>query len=78
MTIITERQKEILAELEIGAEPEVVENPYTGVSCTLEPTAVAIHDFIKGCEMFGNSADMSEAIMLFRINWPDEYYKLLD
>jgi hypothetical protein len=78
MTIITERQKEILADLEIGTEPEVVENPYSGVSCTLEPVAVALHDYIKGCEMFGDYKNMQEAIMLFRINWPDEYYKLLD
>ena len=78
MKYLNDYQKQIVADLEIGTEPEEVENPYSGVSCTLEPVAVALHDYIKGCEMFGDYKNMQEAISLFRYNWPDEYYKLLD
>lgn len=78
MKYLNDYQKQIVADLEIGTESEEVENPYSGVSCMLEPAAVALHDYIKGCEMFGDYKNMQEAISLFRYNWPDEYYKLLD
>lgn len=73
------RQRAIIADLEIGTEPEVVTNPYSQRSVTLEPTAVALHDYIKGCEWLGNTGrDFSEALLAFRILWPDAYYILLD
>ena len=79
MKYLNDTQRRIVVDLEILEGPEVVENPFTGEKCTLEPTAVALYDFIKGAEMVGNTGrDFSEAIMLFRFNWPDEYYALLD
>ena len=76
--ILNKRQKEILDNLTIGENAEWVENPFTGVKCLLEPTAVALHDFIKGCEMLGNYKDFDQARYMFVEFWPDEYSKLLD
>ena len=62
----------------IDKEPVRVKNPYSGDSCVLEPVAVAIHDFIKGCEMTGNYDKMSYALDVFSQNWASEYMVLLD
>ena len=35
----------------VGTEKEVVQNPYSGESCELEPDAVAVYDTIKGAEL---------------------------
>lgn len=78
MDILNEKQKQILEDLDIGTAFECIKNPFSGQSCILEPTAVSLYDYIKGCEIFGDYENMSEAIMLFRINWPNEYYILLD
>jgi len=56
-----------------------VENPYSGAKCMLEPVAIAIYDFIKGCEMTGRyGRDFDKARATFCENWPDEYMTLLD
>ena len=56
-----------------------VENPYSEEKCMLEPVAVAIYDFIKGCEVTGRYGnDFHKALDTFRENWPDEYMTLLD
>jgi hypothetical protein len=78
MKFLNDHQKQIIADLEIGTDPETVENPFSRVSCVLEPEAVALYDYIKGCEIFGDYHNMQEALYLFRYNWPDEFYKLLD
>ena len=71
-------QKKLLAQLEIGTENEMVKNPYSGVEVELEPTAVALYDYIKGCEITGNYKFFDMARYLFADQWPDEYMKLLD
>ena len=78
-TKLNKTQEKIIADLEIGTESETVTNPYTGVSCLLEPKAVALYDFIKGCEMLGtNQKEFDQARYAFMELWPEEYFKLLD
>jgi len=63
----------------LDKKPVEVENPYSGDKCMLEPVAVAIYDFIKGCEMTGRyGRDFNRARNTFCENWPDEYMTLLD
>jgi len=61
------------------SKPVEIENPYSGAKCTLEPVAIAIYDFIKGCEVTGKyGRDFDKARDTFCENWPDEYMTLLD
>lgn len=78
MKFSNQQQKDLMSDLEVFDKSEEIENPYSGVSCILCPEAVALYDFIKGCEMLGLEKSFQLAINLFRLNWPDEYYKLLD
>jgi hypothetical protein len=78
MAKLNKIQERILSELEIGTESEKVTNPYTGITCLLEPKAVALYDFIKGCEALGDYRDFDQARYAFMELWPDEYFKLLD
>jgi hypothetical protein len=69
--------------LEIGAAPELVVNPYSGNSCMLEPLAVAVHDTIKGLELYIDHDEAAnemfcEALSWFHHRYPDAYYVLLD
>jgi hypothetical protein len=76
---LNKTQLRILSELEVGSEPEVVTNPYSQVSVLLPPKAVALYDFIKGCEMLRTSQkDFDQARYAFAELWPDAYIKLLD
>ena len=74
----TKTELRILSLLEIGENSEDVTNPYSGVVCHLDPTAVALHDYIKGCEMLGQYKYFDQARYLFAKLWPDEYMQLLD
>lgn len=79
MIYINEKGKKLVNDLMIGKESEVVRNPYSGRSCKLEPVAVALYDYIKGCEQLGLCGeDFELALMIFRFNWNEEYYILLD
>lgn len=64
--------------LEVGTRPEIVTNPYSGESVELAPEAVAVYDYIKGCEILGNYSGMDTCIEWFIQNFPDEYMLLLD
>jgi len=70
--------EQILADLIIFDEPEVVTNPLSGASCTLEPEAVALYDFIMGCQIFEEYKLMRVALDYFMEKWPGEYMILLD
>lgn len=69
---------------DIGTEPEVVKNTYSGNSCELPPLAVAVFETIKGLEIRLAQGDtdlyplFTEGIRWFQRNYPDEYYTLLD
>tara|TARA_R100000655_G_scaffold1888_3_gene7070 strand:+ start:232 stop:447 length:216 start_codon:yes stop_codon:yes gene_type:complete len=68
----------ILKELLIGTKPEARENPFSGEVIELDPTEVAVHDFIKGCEMIGRYKDMQTALGWFAEKNPKAYMVLLD
>jgi hypothetical protein len=72
--------KELIASLDIrekGEERVNLFDPTKG--CFLEPLGVALHDFIKGCEVMRTKQHlMSQAIDIFREKYPEEYYVLLD
>lgn len=70
---------ELIASLSVGEVKETVSNFFTGQPCELEPLAVALHDFIKGCEVTGsNNNKFHQALNIFREKYPEEYMILLD
>ena len=75
---LTKRQKQLISELEVLDKPEMVQNPYSGAKCLLEPVAVALYDYIKGCEITGKYERFDEARYLFAEQWPEQYMLLLD
>ena len=71
--------KELINSLYLRKEGEEVANMFNpSQKCFLEPLAVALHDFIKGCEITGKSDSMQQALKIFRTKYPEEYYVLLD
>lgn len=74
---MNEDEQALMDELLKGDEDETVQNPFTGESVVLCPEAAALHDFIKGAEIFGHT-DFDMARDLFLKRWPDEYYKLIE
>jgi len=71
-------QQKILDGLVVLNSSEAIINPFTGVRVMLEPLAVALYDYIKGCEMTGNYKNFDQARYLFMERWPSEYMQLLD
>lgn len=71
-------KEQLLSKLVVEKESEVITNPYSGEFCKLEPLAVALYDYIKGCEILKDTDSMMLAINIFVEKWPDEYYILLD
>lgn len=71
-------QDELLNSLTVEKESEIVTNPYTNDSCELEPLAVALYDYIKGCEHLKEYTKMKLALDIFCEKWPTEYFILLD
>lgn len=71
--------EEKIKELSEGyTENKIVRNPDSGQEIELDPIAVAIYDYIKGCEMFNLWERMHPALNWFRLNRPTEYMILLD
>lgn len=75
---LNKTEQKLINELFIGTESEEVRNPFSGRSVTLEPLAVALHDYIKGCEITGNYKQFDTARYLFARLYPNEYMILLD
>ncbi len=69
----------------IDTKPVEVKNPFSGEKVTLQPTAVAVYDCIKGAEMMAD-ADFDDkhldtvrkGIEWFQMHYPKEYMVLLD
>ena len=69
----------------IDTKPVEVSNPFSGQKTTLQPTAIAVYDCIKGAEMMAD-ADFDEkhldtvrkGIEWFQMHYPKEYMVLLD
>lgn len=79
LIVINNKGKNLIETLEVFEHNEVITNPYSGRSCELTPIAVALYDFVKGCEMLGHvGEEFRLALMIFRLNFPEEYYVLLD
>ena len=76
--LVTEEEKKLIEELQVGKESEVVKNPYSGESVELCPEAVALYDLTKGAEMLGDYATVEACLGIFLRNWPREYMVLLD
>ena len=69
----------------IDTKPVEVSNPYSGEKTTLQPTAIAVYDCIKGAEMMadGDFDDkhldtVRKGIEWFQMHYPKEYMVLLD
>ena len=62
----------------IDTEPVEVANPYSGEKVTLQPTAVAVYDCIKGAEMMEDYDMVQKGIDWFIEHYPKEYGVLLD
>lgn len=71
--------EELIASLELLPEGEEVANMFNPeAKCFLDPLGVALHDFIKGCEVTQKYEKMQQALGIFREKYPEEYYVLLD
>ena len=69
----------------IDVQPVEVAIPYSGQKVTLQPTAIAVYDCIKGAEMMadGDFDDkhldtVRKGIEWFQMHYPKEYMVLLD
>ena len=71
--------REIPKGLEIlDKEPVEISNPYSGEKVTLQPDAVAVYDWVRGCEIMQEYTDMRTGIEWFRKHEPKAYMVLLD
>jgi len=62
----------------IDTKPVEVSNPFSGQKTTLQPTAIAVYDCIKGAEMMGDYDMVQKGIDWFIEHYPKEYGVLLD
>lgn len=70
---------QLVEQLSIGyTQPEFVRNPYSGKGIILDPVAVAIYDYLHGCEMANYWVGFNQAREWFRINRIKAYYVLID
>lgn len=75
---LTQEEQKLLSQLEFATKSETVTNPNSNESVFLEPRAVALYDFIIGCELFRMHKEVVMAKELFRKLYPTEYMILLD
>ena len=62
----------------VDTKPVEVKNPFSGEKATLQPTAIAVYDSIKGAEALGETEHLRKGLDWFIKNEPDAYMKLLD
>ena len=62
----------------VDVKSEEITNPHSGESCILVPEAIALYDYIKGCEHLGEHSKLSRGLSIFAKHWPKEYMILLD
>jgi hypothetical protein len=62
----------------IDTVPTEVANPFTKQKATLQPTAIAVYDCIKGAEMIEDFDIVEKGLDWFREHYPKEYMVLLD
>ena len=62
----------------LDQEPQLVQNPYSGETCTLTPEELAVYDTVKGAEMLGQYEVVRQGIDWFIENNTAAYMTLLD
>ena len=62
----------------IDTKPVEVTNPFSKQKVTLQPTAIAVYDCIKGAEMIEDFDMTQKGIDWFIEHYPKEYGVLLD
>jgi hypothetical protein len=62
----------------LDTEPQTVSNPYTGDAIVLTPEELAVYDYVKGCELFGDYQGLQQGIEWFIDNNIKAYSVLLD
>jgi len=62
----------------IDTKPVEVTNPFSKQKVTLQPTAVAVYDCIKGAEMLEDYDMVQKGLDWFIEHYPKEYGVLLD
>ena len=75
---LNKTEQALIDQLQIGTENETVRNPYSGASVELNPTEVALYDYIKGCEATGLYTPMQKGLSLFAKLNANAYMILLD
>ena len=75
--MITKSIDLLLDRLEIGDKDEIIRNPFSGQEVTLNPTEVALYDFIKGCEFTGHYGDDFQVALDYFINENVHAYTVL-
>ena len=71
--------EEIIANLVLLDEGQEIANFFNpNQKCFLDPIGIALHDFIKGCEVLKHYDKKQQALNIFREKYPEEYYVLLD
>jgi hypothetical protein len=85
--IVNTVEKEILPNLPISNESKVVRNRYGAGECSLNPTQIALYNYILQAETQFNGTyyaneelirKYNSARMYFRFNWLNEYMTLVD
>ena len=77
MTTVKEPNPPFPVEI-IDVNPVEVANPFTKKKVTLQPTAIAVYDCIKGAEMLEDFDIVEKGLDWFREHYPKEYMVLLD
>ena len=62
----------------VDTVPTEVSNPFSGEKVTLQPTAIAVYDCIKGAEYVEDFDMVRKGIEWFQKHYPKEYFVLLD
>jgi stress response protein SCP2 len=75
---LSARDQKLMNELQVGTKSQVVTNLHSGQSIELEASAVALYDFIRGCESMGLYNQLNQSLSIFRRKWSDAYMVLLD
>lgn len=70
----------VFSDLQIGNEDEYRKHPLYQKQHKLNPIAVALYDYITDCQLFNENygAEYATAIRLFRDNFPNEFYNVLN
>lgn len=75
---LTAKEKGLIEELDLSQGAGIVTNPFSKQKVYCDATAVALYDYIKGCELLNLTTLLRRGLSAFRKLYPDEYYVLLD